>query len=139
MYATSDVDQRNQHVMKNISEEEARTLLATHQVDQSAQRNRVPDPRRIPIPSESSDHYTRYVPTENERNWIQTTLVSMSFMLLPRIRQFSEYKKKVRLEILRARCYLIGTIFLVAALSVSYYLMHHTDFFRKTDFQGSVL
>ena len=90
MYATSDVDQRNQHVMKNISEEEARTLLETHQVDQSAQRSRVPDPQRIPIPSESSDHYMRYVPTETERNWIQTTLFSMSFMLLPKVRQFSE-------------------------------------------------
>ena len=41
-------------------------------------------------------------------------------------------------ELLRARCYLIGTIFLVAALSVFYYLMRHTSFFSKTKILGFV-
>ena len=77
----SHFDQRTQRRNDGRTETESENLLIgrdqSYAHDHNAtQKNQGPNPmnRRIPVPSVSSDHYTRYEPTDTERSWVQVLL-----------------------------------------------------------------
>ena len=78
----SNFDQKNQRINNESTETESENLLIGRDQNYAYDHNatqKIQDPnpmnRRIPVPSVSSDHYTRYEPTDTERSWVQVLLL----------------------------------------------------------------